>query len=36
VANDGFNAIHSVNPANPQFGDYIEAAFQYLHRLGGG
>lgn len=36
VANGGFNAVRAINPRNPNFADYIEAAFQYLDRLGGG
>ncbi len=34
--NGGNNTIRGINPANPNFGDYIEDAFAYLDRLGGG
>jgi hypothetical protein len=34
--NGGYNKIRGINPANPNFGDYIEDAFAYLDRLGGG
>jgi hypothetical protein len=34
--NGGFNKIRAINPRNANFADYIESAFQYLDRLGGG
>lgn len=36
AVNGGFNKIRAISPRNPNFGDYIEDAFAYLDRLGGG